>query len=191
MNLRKMDGDVGGAPTRQQKWTYSEPSCCLVWLSLSSYCAKARSVQQPAFPRPVAVLELRAGRLLTCRQYHPHRRPLASGEAQDALVGMAPVMLDLVWTAACTSGWERPSLPVVAPHSRYFSHNWCLLPRRAEPISWQPRAWVWHNFISEEEADHLVAVAKPFVSHYTPCLLNSYASPLWMPLLEQLSQPVH
>jgi hypothetical protein len=32
-----------------------------------------------------------------------------------------------------------------------------------EPVSWKPRAFVFHNFMTEEEADHIVSLAKPFV----------------------------
>jgi hypothetical protein len=35
---------------------------------------------------------------------------------------------------------------------------------RVEPVSWKPRAFVFHNFMTEEEADHIVGLAKPFVS---------------------------
>lgn len=35
---------------------------------------------------------------------------------------------------------------------------------RVEPVSWRPRAFVFHNFMTEAEADHIVALAKPFVS---------------------------
>ena len=38
-------------------------------------------------------------------------------------------------------------------------------PCRIEPVSWKPRAFVYHNFMTEEEADHIVSLAKPFVSH--------------------------
>ncbi len=31
-------------------------------------------------------------------------------------------------------------------------------------MSWRPRAFVFHNFLTEAEADHIVAQAKPFVS---------------------------
>lgn len=34
-----------------------------------------------------------------------------------------------------------------------------------EPLSWKPRAFLHHNFITADEADHIVALAKPFVSY--------------------------
>ena len=34
---------------------------------------------------------------------------------------------------------------------------------RAEQISSHPRAYVYHNFLSPEECDHIVALAKPQV----------------------------
>ena len=34
---------------------------------------------------------------------------------------------------------------------------------RVEPISWQPRAFVYHHFLSDEECDHIVSLAKPQV----------------------------
>lgn len=36
-----------------------------------------------------------------------------------------------------------------------------------EPVSWKPRAFVFHNFMTEEEADHIVALAKPFMKRST------------------------
>jgi hypothetical protein len=33
-----------------------------------------------------------------------------------------------------------------------------------ETLSWKPRAFLYHNLLSPEEADHLITVAKPFVS---------------------------
>jgi hypothetical protein len=35
---------------------------------------------------------------------------------------------------------------------------------RVEPVAWKPRAFVFHNFMTPEEADHIVSLAKPFVS---------------------------
>ena len=36
--------------------------------------------------------------------------------------------------------------------------------RRIEQVSWEPRAYIYHNFMSAEDCDHLVSLAKPFVS---------------------------
>ncbi|KAI3436521.1 hypothetical protein D9Q98_005938 [Chlorella vulgaris] len=36
-----------------------------------------------------------------------------------------------------------------------------------EPVSWKPRAFVFHNFMTEEEADHIVGLAKPFMKRST------------------------
>ncbi|PRW56157.1 Prolyl 4-hydroxylase subunit alpha-1 [Chlorella sorokiniana] len=36
-----------------------------------------------------------------------------------------------------------------------------------EPVSWRPRAFVFHNFMTEEEADHIVKAAKPFMKRST------------------------
>lgn len=46
-----------------------------------------------------------------------------------------------------------------------------------EPVSWRPRAFVFHNFMTEAEADHIVALAKPFVSPllYLGACLNVHA----------------
>jgi len=32
-----------------------------------------------------------------------------------------------------------------------------------EAVSWHPRAFVYHNFLSHEECDHIVNVSKPLV----------------------------
>ncbi len=42
-----------------------------------------------------------------------------------------------------------------------------LVPRiacRVEPVSWHPRAFVYHHFLSDEEADHIIKLSRPFVS---------------------------
>jgi prolyl 4-hydroxylase len=31
---------------------------------------------------------------------------------------------------------------------------------RIETISWRPRAYVFHNFLSQEEADHIVTLVE-------------------------------
>ena len=36
-----------------------------------------------------------------------------------------------------------------------------------ETIAWQPRAMVYHNFLSYEECDHVIAVAKPSMKRST------------------------
>lgn len=33
-----------------------------------------------------------------------------------------------------------------------------------ETLSWKPRAFLYHNLLSDAEADHLINKAKPFVS---------------------------
>jgi hypothetical protein len=38
---------------------------------------------------------------------------------------------------------------------------------REEVISWNPRAFVYHNFITEEEAEYIKTLAKPMVR--LPC----------------------
>lgn len=32
---------------------------------------------------------------------------------------------------------------------------------RLEHLSWKPRSWLYHNFLTAEEADHIVQLAKP------------------------------
>ncbi|KAL4457504.1 hypothetical protein ABPG75_012369 [Micractinium tetrahymenae] len=36
-----------------------------------------------------------------------------------------------------------------------------------EPLSWRPRAFLYHNFMTPEEADHIIKVAKPFMKRST------------------------
>ena len=36
--------------------------------------------------------------------------------------------------------------------------------RRLEQLSWKPRAYLYHSFMSAEEADHLVELARPTVA---------------------------
>jgi prolyl 4-hydroxylase len=33
-----------------------------------------------------------------------------------------------------------------------------------EQISWKPRAWVYHNFLTDEEVDHIVKSALPTIA---------------------------
>lgn len=49
------------------------------------------------------------------------------------------------------------------------SHGW------VELLSWKPRAFLYHNFLSEAEADHIVSAAKPWVSCGAVCLHLSIA----------------
>jgi len=32
-----------------------------------------------------------------------------------------------------------------------------------QTLSWEPRAWLHHSFLSEEECDHLINLARPFM----------------------------
>ncbi|KAL4440709.1 hypothetical protein ABPG77_000418 [Micractinium sp. CCAP 211/92] len=36
-----------------------------------------------------------------------------------------------------------------------------------EPLSWRPRAFLYHNFMTPEEADHIIKIAKPFMKRST------------------------
>lgn len=36
-----------------------------------------------------------------------------------------------------------------------------------EQVSWRPRAYVYHNFLSQAEADHLIDLAIPYVKRST------------------------
>ena len=53
---------------------------------------------------------------------------------------------------------------------------------RVEPVSWKPRAFVFHNFMTPEEADHIVSLAKPFVSAAALGLPVDRWTPLPLPL---------
>jgi prolyl 4-hydroxylase len=39
--------------------------------------------------------------------------------------------------------------------------------RRIETLSWSPRAFLYHNFLSDEEADHIIATARPSMHRST------------------------
>jgi hypothetical protein len=41
-----------------------------------------------------------------------------------------------------------------------------------EPVSWRPRAFVYHNFLTTEEADHIIAQAKPWMKRSTVVGIN-------------------
>ena len=53
-------------------------------------------------------------------------------------------------------------LPFAAPHAP-GTHVGDLAACRAEQISTRPRAYVYHNFLTTQECDHIVALAKPQV----------------------------
>ncbi len=56
----------------------------------------------------------------------------------------------------CRKGGRRPHFPrSLRPAGG--SHPWF------EPVSWQPRAFVAHNFASQEETDHVIKLAQPLV----------------------------
>lgn len=56
--------------------------------------------------------------------------------------------------AARDDASRRPPTP---PAPTGGSHPWF------EPVSWQPRAFVAHNFASQEETDHIIKLAQPLV----------------------------
>ena len=39
----------------------------------------------------------------------------------------------------------------------------CLFCRRVELLSWKPRAFLYHNFLSPAECQHIIQEAKPMV----------------------------
>jgi len=42
-----------------------------------------------------------------------------------------------------------------------------LQPCRVEQLSWKPRAWVYHSFMSAEECDHIIGLAAPRMARST------------------------
>ena len=38
---------------------------------------------------------------------------------------------------------------------------------RIEHLSWRPRAWLYHNFMTEEECDHIMQLAAPSMARST------------------------
>ncbi|GAQ82073.1 Oxoglutarate/iron-dependent oxygenase [Klebsormidium nitens] len=45
--------------------------------------------------------------------------------------------------------------------------GWSVNPSQIEHLSWNPRAWLYHNFLTDEECDHLVAMARDKLEHST------------------------
>lgn len=41
----------------------------------------------------------------------------------------------------------------------------CIL--RIEQLSWKPRSYLFHNFLTESECDYLIAISRPFVKRST------------------------
>lgn len=56
--------------------------------------------------------------------------------------------------------------------------------RRIEQVSWKPRAYIYHNFLTEEECDAIVDIARPLVSSLPSlsCYLNG-AEIEWLVLI--------
>ena len=44
-----------------------------------------------------------------------------------------------------------------------FASQPCLCIARVELVSWKPRAFVYHNFLSPEECEHIMQEASPMV----------------------------
>jgi hypothetical protein len=44
------------------------------------------------------------------------------------------------------------------------AQQWLCLCCRVEVVSWKPRAFLYHNFLSDEEAEHMKQLAAPTVS---------------------------
>mmetsp|Transcript_61464 Transcript_61464/g.194551 ORF Transcript_61464/g.194551 Transcript_61464/m.194551 type:complete len:376 (-) Transcript_61464:56-1183(-) len=63
---------------------------------------------------------------------------------------------------ASSSAGPRPSIRGAYPKSN---------PEKKEPwvevLSWKPRAWLAHNFLTDEETDHLIALATPKMKRST------------------------
>jgi hypothetical protein len=47
---------------------------------------------------------------------------------------------------------------------------------RIEVVSWKPRAFIYHNFLSDEEAEHMKRLAAPTVSSCKGCGLTEHAA---------------
>ena len=60
---------------------------------------------------------------------------------------------------------------------------------RVEALAWSPRAFVYHNFLSDEECDHIISSAKPMVGPVktTPAALCRK----WMPVYLIQHNPLH
>lgn len=64
------------------------------------------------------------------------------------------VLAAVAWPAASAAGKRGRSLID-------SSEPWI------EPLSWRPRSFLYHNFMTAEEADHIIHVAKPFMKRST------------------------
>lgn len=51
---------------------------------------------------------------------------------------------------------------------------WFLVTLRIELVSWQPRAFIYHNFLSDEECKHLIRLAAPLVRGSDAQFLHSF-----------------
>ncbi|NP_001131953.1 prolyl 4-hydroxylase 1 [Zea mays] len=73
------------------------------------------------------------------------------------------------------SGGRGAGLSLSRPRSRFrrsaFDSGLETRGEKGEPwtevLSWEPRAFVYHNFLSKEECDHLISLAKPHMKKST------------------------
>ncbi|PSC72823.1 Prolyl 4-hydroxylase subunit alpha-1 [Micractinium conductrix] len=72
-----------------------------------------------------------------------------------------PLLLVAALLAGTAAAWGAPAAAKRGRSLVDTNKPWI------EPVSWKPRAFVYHNFMTEEEADHIVSLAKPFMRRST------------------------
>ncbi|KAJ0966885.1 hypothetical protein J5N97_023802 [Dioscorea zingiberensis] len=85
------------------------------------------------------------------------------------MLSVALLMLLALGIVSLPVGSDEPSIAGRRPHRSAVETNG--MGRREEPwtevLSWEPRAFIYHNFLSKEECEHLISLAKPHMEKST------------------------
>jgi hypothetical protein len=83
---------------------------------------------------------------------------------QHATAAYEPHAVCVPTAAGCSSsssagwvGFQLSPLPRAAPDMPVYAVLCCC---RIETVSWRPRAYVYHNFLTQEEANHVVKMVE-------------------------------
>lgn len=76
-----------------------------------------------------------------------------------SLALMLMLALGFVAMPSASHGSSADVVEIKLPSHRHFGAN--PLSRWVEVLSWEPRAFLYHHFLTEEECNHLIEVARP------------------------------
>ncbi|KAG6493613.1 probable prolyl 4-hydroxylase 3 [Zingiber officinale] len=113
--------------------------------------------------RSLAMREARGGRLYA-RMFVGRK----TSKSTYFLVLLALLALSLVLLLLLPLHFDDASIPRLHKHflreQEGFGHRG---PQWTEVVSWEPRAFMYHNFLSKEECEHFIMLAKPHMKKST------------------------